>query len=47
MKNLRFRLFEIITIILAIKCILSTCICVYATNDESLMYKNSDFLCII
>ena len=42
MKNLKIKLFFVIIFIIVYS--LSTCICVYAVNDESLMYKNSDFI---
>lgn len=42
MKYLRIRLCIFITFMLIMICIVSTSMYAYATNDESLMYKNSD-----
>lgn len=44
MKYLRIRLCIFITFMLIMICIVSTSMYAYATNDESLMYKNSDFI---
>lgn len=44
MKYLKNRFMLYIIAVFMVIYSLSTCICVYATNDGSLMYKNSDFI---
>ena len=44
MKYIKKGFILFIVVVFMVICSLSTCICVYATDDESLMYENSDFI---